>query len=436
MFHRRTQRLRQFITAAWPAQAVLVGGAVRDALLGVPPTDFDWLVPNPHASAQAYAATHGGSVFTLSVAEQHWRVLTGEVTHDFVPLPPGPDGLTRDLARRDFTVNAAALTEAGELIDPHGAASDARRKRLVPVSADALTADPVRVLRAARFMASHDFQLSRPSRGVIMRASTAVTPHFGAPERQQQELTAILLGPRPARGVQLLADFGVLATMFPELVAGRGMHQGGFHHLDVFDHSLEALAQVVHIFPDASLSLRLAALLHDIAKPETYSTELGRVTFYSHAPLGADLAARRLRRLRFPRKIVAAVEQLVRYHMVQLPSNEREARRFVHRRRALLPDLLRLMIADRAAARGPLASERQRDLYRTRIDLVLGVLAEPPPPAPLLSGTEVMEVLALAPGPRVGEALAFIAESRAAGDVNTRAEAAEALRRFARAQGW
>lgn len=436
MVARRTQRLRQFITAPWPAQAVLVGGAVRDALMGHTPTDFDWLVPNPEASATEYANVHGGSVFALNVAQQHWRVLIGTVTHDFVPLPPGPDGLEHDLARRDFTINAAALTRQGELIDPHGAARAATQKRLALVSSNALLADPVRILRAARFVASHNLTLSRATQAAVLQASRQVRPNFGAPERQQQELSTILLGPRPAYGVQLLHRFEVLEVLFPELKLGQGLLQGGFHHLDVFDHSLEVLAQVVHMFPEASLALRLAALLHDIAKPATYSTELGRVTFYSHARLGADMAAEHLRRLRYPRSIVTEVEQLVRYHMVQLPATERQARRFVHRRRALLPNLLRLMIADRAAARGPLAHHRQRNQYRMQINRVLKVLAEPPPPKPLLTGREVMDQLGIPPGPRVGKALAFVAESRAAGDIATRSDALKALKRFAVAQGW
>jgi len=126
----------------------------------------------------------------------------------------------------------------------------------------------------------------------------------------------------------------------------------------------------------------------------------------------------------------------VRYHMLPLPRGERAARRFVHRRRELLPDLLKLMIADREAARGPLSSAAGRNAYRVALGEVIGLLSEEAPPRPLLSGNDVMDLLSLAPGPRVGEVLALIAEARALGDVNDADEACALAMRYAKAQGW
>lgn len=439
MMIRRTKRLRQSITVPWPPSALLVGGAVRNALLQEPTDDYDWLVTNPERAARAYHAAHGGSLFVLNEAEQHWRVLQGDVSHDFVPLPAGADMNARiyaDLARRDFTVNAAALTETGEFIDPHGAAAAVRTKSLQALSEDALFNDPIRVIRAARFVAAYNFTVTAQTQRWLERVTSAVAPQFGAPERISAELTTLLLSVHPAAGVQTLDDVGALTALFPELEAARGMEQGGMHHLDVLRHSIQALAELVRIFPAAELPLRLAALLHDIGKPETFSTEHGKITFYSHAQLGADIVKRALRALRFPTRVVTHTALLIRYHMVQLPTNEREARRFVHRRREILPDLLALMVADRSAARGPLTSERQRNQYRKRIDLVLQVLSEPPPVAPLLTGTDVMRLLNLKPGPRVGEALAFVGQSRAVGDIRTVQDAEAALEHFAKRQGW
>lgn len=439
MMMRRIRRLRQCITAPWPPSALLVGGAVRNALLGQATNDYDWLVPNPAQAARAYQAAHGGSLFVLSETEQHWRVLQGGVSHDFVPLPHGEDFAERvaaDLARRDFTVNAAALTEVGELIDPHNAVAAARRKTLDAVSEHTLRDDPIRIIRAARFVAAHGFALGANTKRWLVTVTQDVAPRFGAPERISAELSTLLATDRPAAGIGVLDDVGALTALFPDFAPARGLEQGGFHHLDVLGHSIEALAELVRIFPTADLSLRLAALLHDIGKPETFSTEHGKVTFYSHASLGAEIVARSLRALRFPTRIVDRVSLLVRYHMVQLPTNEREARRFVHRRRELLPDLLSLMVADRAAARGPLSSERQRDQYRQRMDRVLRVLGEPPPVAPLLTGVDVMRMLQIPPGPRVGEALEFIGQSRAVGDIRTVEDAEQALKHFATRQGW
>src|SRR5690606_1346170 len=139
--------------------------------------------------------------------------------------------------------------------------------------------------------------------------------------------------------------------------------------------------------------------------------------------VGAELAGKLLRRLRLSADVVEQAAGLVRYHMLPLPRGERAARRFLHRRRALLPDLLKLMIADREAARGPLSSAAGRNAYRVALGQVIGLWKEEPPPGPLLSGHEVMELLNREPGPRVGEALALGAEANRLGDVTGAEEA-------------
>jgi poly(A) polymerase len=160
------------------------------------------------------------------------------------------------------------------------------------------------------------------------------------------------------------------------------------------------------------------------------------VTFHGHAKLGALLARRAMRRLRFGSDAVAAVGELVRLHMVPLPSSDRGARRFVHRYRHALPGLLWLMIADREAARGKLASAAGREAYRKALGRVIAVWQEPAPATPLVTGHDVMHLLNLPPGPRVGEALALVEESVAVGDVATVADAERLLRGYAKAQGW
>jgi poly(A) polymerase len=202
-------------------------------------------------------------------------------------------------------------------------------------------------------------------------------------------------------------------------------------------HMIEALHQLLHNFPDADLALRWATLLHDVGKPATREVgEDGRVRFYGHDRLGAELAADRMRRLRHPEARVKRVAELIRWHMVQLPRTERSARRFVHRRREVLPDLLKLMIADREAARGPLASEANRRAYRIALSRIVEILEERPARPPLLDGREVMALLGIDEGPKVGKAMRFLAEAEAVGDIATRQEAVAVLERFAEAQGW
>jgi poly(A) polymerase len=424
-----------------PRTGYLVGGAVRDTLLGRAASDLDWLVPDPEGEAATAAAALGTRAFVLDASRGHWRVALGGVTRDYAPL--GAD-LEANLRARDFCVNALAADLSGALVDPTGGRGDLRTKRLRMVSAANLWADPLRGLRGVRLAAELGFELEAETAAAIGQHSGAlargeVTPP--AAERVGAELSRLLLSERAGPGAALLHQLGLLRAYLPELARAEGVTQGGFHHLDVLAHSLEALNQLTQGFPEADLALRWATLLHDVGKPDTQrcDTSYGpsrRYHFYGHEALGAEMTKRALTRLRLPNATVERASALVRFHMLPLPRTAREARRFVHRRRALLPDLLKLMIADREAARGPLASEANRRGYRIALSRVLEILAEPPPKAPLLDGHAVMRLLNLPPGPHVGAAVRFVREAEAVGDVRTPEEAAAALKRYAAAQGW
>ncbi|MGI8747768.1 MAG: HD domain-containing protein [Deinococcus sp.] len=428
---RRLPLIRLEALPPFPAGALLVGGAVRDLLRGVAPGDWDWAAPDPRAAAEETAArlgvpVLGGSVFALDEERGYYRVTgpapagTAGEQHDFVPLPPDLEG---ELRRRDFTVNALALHQDGRLIDPSGGLGDLRGRRLRMVSEANLGADPLRLLRAGRLSLTLGFRLERGTEEAVRRLAACGLP-LPAPERVRGELEAVLLHPEAARGVLLLQELGLLKLSLPELLEGWGMAHGGFHHLDVFHHGVEALHQRLARFPDAPLELRWATLLHDVGKPRARSEDEGRVHFYGHDRLGASLARAMLTRLRCPGIQVERVSALVAAHMLPLPASEREARRFVHRRRALLPDLLALMLADREAARGPQSGEGSRQRYRQGMDRVLAALeGQPGPVPPLLGGEEVMGLLGLTPGPRVGAALRALAEARALGDLRTADEA-------------
>lgn len=423
----------------FPPGGLLVGGAARDWLRGVAPRDYDWAVPDPAHAARAMAGALGGSAFPLDEGRGYWRVhLPGEAHHaaphhDFVPLPADVNG---DLLRRDFTVNALAVTEGQKVLDPAGGQADLRARRLRMVGAANLRADPLRAWRAARLEVTLGFRLEPGTERVVRAVAAELaggTLRMPAAERVRDELHALLRHPDAAHGLKRLEELGLLELTLPELREGLDLQQGGFHHLDVFGHGLEALHQLLARLPDAPLPLRWAALLHDVGKPRSHTVDpaTGRTHFYGHDKLGAALATQMLTRLKLPGDDIRHVARLVEAHMVPLPAGEREARRFVHRRRDLLPDLLWVMLADREAARGPSSSEASRHAYAAAMNRVLEALEDrPAPPRPLLSGGDVMALLNLAPGPRVGEVLRALNEAAALGEVTDEAGARAFVRRW------
>ncbi|MEX2543132.1 MAG: HD domain-containing protein [Trueperaceae bacterium] len=437
---RRPARLDMSAFAPVPSGAYLVGGAVRDTLLGVEPADLDWLVSDPETACREISEATGGRPFALDHERGHWRLIVPPPdgrTLDFIPLR-GP--LEEDLLARDFTVNALAADSSGRVTDVQGGLRDLRSRVLRMTSEQALRDDPLRLLRAPRLSVRFGFALDSGTRAAIVRGSADIDSGLlplPAWERIHEELDALVLGPSPGSAMAQLEGLGLLAILLPELAGARGVEQGGLHHLDVLDHSLEALQRLATIFPDADVALRWATLLHDVGKPRTRERgEDGRTRFYGHDRHGAELARSAMRRLRRSIRELDRIAALVRYHMLPLPRGDRQARRFAHRRRELLPDLLKLMIADREAARGPLSSEATRRAYRTSLSRIVAILEEPPPLAPLLDGREVMEILGLPEGPQVGEALRFLGEARAVGDVTDREQARAALEGLARARGW
>lgn len=411
----------------FPAGALLVGGAARDWLRGVAPKDFDWAVPDPEEAAHELAASADGAAFPLDDGRGYWRVhAPGGVQHDLVPLPAD---VNEDLLRRDFTVNALALDTAHRVIDPSGGQADLKAKRLRMVSEANLRDDPLRVWRAARFEVTLGLKTEAITEAAIRRVIAdlaAGTLPLPAWERVRDEVHALLKHANAAFGILRLHELGLLALTVPELLAGEGLGQGGFHHLDVFHHSVEALHQLLARSPEAGLPLRWAALLHDVGKPGTLALDpqSGRRSFHGHDKLGAEITAEILTRLKLPGDDIRHASRLVGAHMIPLPAGEKEARRFVHRRRDLLPDLLSVMLADREAARGPMSSPATRHAYAVAMNRVLGALEEQPSaPRPLLSGEEIMALLHLEPGPLVGQAVRALGEAVAVGDVLDEAEA-------------
>ncbi len=234
-----------------------------------------------------------------------------------------------------------------------------------------------------------------------------------------------------------MADASLLEKFLPELEACRGVEQfGGFHHLDVLDHSIEALARLVSTFPDSTLETRLATLFHDIGKPaaKTWDVVRERWSFFAHDQIGAKVTRVLLTRIGFEQVIVERVSSMVDRHMIRLPADQTSAARFVRRNQKILPELLQVMIADREAARGPASNEQSRLGYQYQIDMVLEAMKQHSSLKVLMNGEQVMDFLNLEPGKSVGQAMGFLKTLQESGEVTNLEQAKRALLEWSKVQ--
>jgi len=446
--------------------AWIVGGAVRDRLLGRATTDLDLALPeDPQDAARALARTTGGAAFRLSGAFGTWRVVGPEhCWHvDLVVLRDGDIGA--DLAARDFTVNAMAEPLAGgELLDPHGGRTDLAARRLRMVGPASLTDDPLRALRAVRLAIDLDLTLDPATAEAIGRAAPEL--ERVAAERVFGELKQVIASPSVRTGLQLMDAHGITAQVLPELAALRGVEQNEFHHLDVHDHTLEVLDQVAAIERDplgagfgehaeavgallrAPLAdeltrgeaMRFAALLHDAAKPWTQTRRPdGRLGFPGHDRAGADVARDVLRRLRGSEKLVDFVAGLCLHHLRlgflvhERPLDRRALWRYLRATDPYPAEVTVFTVADRLATRGRNAEPAiaaHVGLAREVLGPALAHMAEGRRP-PLIRGDELARELGLTPGPQLGELLAQLEEDRFAGAIATREDALRRARQLA-----
>jgi poly(A) polymerase len=439
--------------------AWLVGGAVRDRALGRATDDVDVAVAgDPRAAARRIAKAAGGASFQLSHEFGGWRAVGPEHAWHVDLLPLREGDLHADLAARDFTVNAMAEPLAGgELVDPFGGLPDLEARRLRMVSEHALHDDPLRTLRAVRFAVELGFALE-PATATAVHAHAPFIAQV-SPERVFAELKRIVAAPRVRDGIALMDQTGLLGAVLPELDALRGVEQSVYHHADVLGHTLEVLDAVVAMEADPAAvglggellapvsellaepleneltrgtALRLAALLHDAAKPQTRG-ELpgGRVTFVGHDSEGADLARDVLRRLRASERLAGYVASLTRHHLDlgflvhERPLTRRTIWRYLAATAPNSADVTLLTVADRLATRGRNAEPAiaaHVTLAREVLAHAFAVRAAGPQP-PLVPGDELAAELGIRPGPALGELLRALEEDRYAGEIGTREEA-------------
>ncbi|MGK5731725.1 CCA tRNA nucleotidyltransferase [Streptomyces sp. URMC 124] len=441
----------------------LVGGSVRDALLGRLGNDLDFTtdarpqdvlkIVRPWTDAVWEVGIAFGTVgcrkadFDIEVTT--YRSEAYDRTSRKPEVSYG-DSIEEDLVRRDFTVNAMAVAlPEKQFIDPHNGLEDlaARVLRTPGTPEESFSDDPLRMMRAARFAAQLDFE-------VAPEVVTAMTEMSGrleivSAERVRDELNKLILSDHPRKGLKLLVDTGLAALVLPELPALRLERDEHHRHKDVYEHTLTVLEQAIALEgprdqpgggPD--LVLRLAALLHDIGKPRTRRFEKdGRVSFHHHEVVGAKMTKARMTKLKYSNELVKDVTKLVELHLRFHGYGTGEwtdsaVRRYVRDAGPLLDRLHKLTRSDCTTRnkRKANALSRAYDGLEERIAR-LQEQEELDAIRPDLDGNQIMEILGVGPGPQIGKAYKHMLELRLENGPMSHDEAVAALKEWWAAQG-
>jgi putative nucleotidyltransferase with HDIG domain len=435
----------------------IVGGALRDELLGRDVTDIDIAVEgDPERAARALAEELRGPVFRLSERFGAWRVVDRRAGRVFDFAPMQGETIEDDLRRRDFTVNAMARRrDGGDLIDPLGGRVDLEARRLRVLGPEAYADDPLRPLRLARFAAELGFEPDEATERLTTAAAPRVPEASG--ERVFAELRRLVLAPGAVPGLALADRLGLLRAVLPELAALHDVEQSQYHHKDVYGHTLEVLERLIEVDREAAgdlrevldepladeltrgEALRFGALLHDIGKPATHDVRGdGRVTFMGHDRLGEKMVRDICRRLRTSERLSRFLEAVTRHHLVlgflvpERPLDRRAVYRYLKRTSPVEVEVTLLSCADRLATRGRNAEraiDAHLELAHELMPAALEWRRNGPPRLPL-RGDELAAALGMEPGPELGRVLAELEEAAYAGEIAGRADAVELARRL------
>jgi poly(A) polymerase len=416
----------------------LVGGPVRDAILGRLGNDLDFTTDaRPHESKKILG-TWADNTWDTGILFGTVAAKRGDVTVEVTtyrsdkyeedsrkPEVEFGDTIEGDLSRRDFTVNAMALELTGtepEFIDPYGGLDDLVKKVLrTPVTAQqSFSDDPLRMMRAARFASQLNFELA-PDVSEALSAMAGRISIISA-ERIREEFIKVLLSPNPRIGITILVESGLADLILPEIPKLKLEIDEHHHHKDVYEHSLTVLEQAIEQeerLGGPNLVIRLAALLHDIGKPKTRNLiPGGGVSFHHHEVVGARLTKTRLQALRFDNETIEAVSTLVALHLRFHGYGDGEwtdsaVRRYVRDAGELLTHLHVLTRAD-CTTRNAKKAERLARTYDSLEERIAKLAAEEELSKirPDLDGQEVMQLLNITPSADVGKALDFLLELR------------------------
>lgn len=416
--------IKRLLKAHPQAEVFLVGGAVRDLMLGRETYDYDFVIRNiPPEGLEKFLADEGkvdlvGESFgvfkflprkakikepldiALPRTEQSWG--SGKY-RDFDVQSNSGLPIEEDLSRRDFTINAMAIQlTAKKLIDPFGGENDLKNKLIKTVgkAEERFAEDCTRMLRAARFSCQLGFKIDKDTALAIKKNAAGLKKI--SPERIRDEFTKIIMSPRAEEGVRLLWELNLLDYFIPELTRGVGVRQNRSHIYTVFDHLVKTLGFAAA--RNYGLEIRLAGLFHDIAKPQTKRGEGRTATFFNHDIVGAKIVKKLLYRLRYSNDLTQKVTHLVRHHMFYYSMGEvtdAGVRRLLARvGKENIRDLIQLRICDRLGMGRPKAKPwklqvLEKKLQEVQMDPISTSMLK-------IDGNDIMKLLNLKPGPRVG----------------------------------
>lgn len=471
-------QLEKFLARS-DTRAYIVGGFLRDLLLARDTADIDIALKADALEVAPMVADYlDGKFVPLDKVNRVGRVILPQSG-----TPPGTiqwqidfstieDSIEQDLKRRDFTIDAMAIsldriiknTAATEIIDPFNGLKDIQQRVVRAISDKVFEADAARLLRAVRLAAELDFIVSQKTEALVRQNSHLITAVAG--ERVREELLRLLATANTGQLLLYLDELGLIGALIPELNEAKGVEQSREHQWDVFNHSVKTIDSADFILRQGSwqyaakevleyvpwsaelaehfelkvsgsstrrILLKLAALLHDIAKPQTKMANAeGRIRFLGHPRLGAPVAASILERLRFSTKEVKLVEAIVRHHLRpvqishgELPTNRAVYRYFRDTGDAAI-DTLFFSLADHLATRGPNLDMVDWQRHTNLVDYVLNQLFKQESvvlPPKLISGYDLINKFNLSPGPEIGKLLEAIREAQACQEVSTKDEA-------------
>ena len=397
-------------------EVYIVGGCVRDLLMGKTPKDWDVTTNAKPEEIQklfpdSFYENEFGTVGVKTESEDEtlkvievttYRTETGYTDRRHPDEVKFAEKLEHDLQRRDFTMNAIAMDGSGKIIDPYHGQEDIKNKiiRAVGDAEERFSEDALRMMRAIRFSATLGFTIEEHTLEEI-KAHAHHIKHISS-ERVRDELMKLIGGDHAQAATELMRETGLLEDILPELIEGVGVEQNLHHIYSVWEHNLRSLGYTAE--KNYSTEVRFAALLHDVGKPRSKRGEGRNCTFYGHEVVGARMTAKALDRLKFPRDMADKIAKLVRYHMFYyLPDEvtESSVRRLVANiGRENVEDLLKVREADRIGSGTPKAIPYKLRHLKFMIDKVA---RDPISPKMLkVNGNDIMKLLDIEPGPKVG----------------------------------